>query len=53
MLSSIKSAIHRSRERAGARRAYRLLEGQSEHLLRDIGLTRDTLYGAVHGTRTR
>ena len=53
MLSSITSAIHRSRQRAGARRAYRLLQGQSDHLLKDMGLTRDTLFGAVVGTRTR
>jgi uncharacterized protein YjiS (DUF1127 family) len=53
MLSSITSAIHRSRERAGARRAFRQLQEQSDHILRDMGLTRDTLYDAVVGPRAR
>ena len=47
MLTSIKSALIRSRERAAARRAYRFLEGQSDHLLKDIGLTREGVRGAV------
>jgi uncharacterized protein YjiS (DUF1127 family) len=49
MLSSIKTAIARSRERAAAKRAYRYLEGQSDHMLKDMGLSRDGLYGAVVG----
>ena len=51
MLSSIKSAISRSRERAAARRAYRYLEGQSDHLLKDMGLTREGVRGAVFHNR--
>lgn len=47
MLSSIKTALHRSRERAAARRAYRLLQGQSDHLLRDMGLARDSMFDTV------
>jgi uncharacterized protein YjiS (DUF1127 family) len=47
MLSSIKSVIGRAQERAAARRAYRYLEGQSDHLLRDMGLTRESVRGAV------
>jgi uncharacterized protein YjiS (DUF1127 family) len=54
MLSSIKTALHRTRERAAARRAYRLLEGQSDHLLRDMGLTRDGMFrSVVHGQDVR
>ena len=47
MFTSIRSAIGRARERAAARRAYRFLQGQSDHLLKDIGLTRESVYGAV------
>jgi uncharacterized protein YjiS (DUF1127 family) len=47
MLTSIRSAITRANERAARRRAYRFLEGQSDHLLKDIGLTRDNVYAAV------
>jgi hypothetical protein len=47
MINTIRSAITRSRERAAAKRAYRSLEGQNDHLLRDMGLTRETLYSAV------
>ena len=47
MFSSIKSALSRAQERAAARRAYRFLEGQSDHLLKDMGLTRGSIYGAV------
>ena len=47
MLTSIRSAISRASERAAAKRAYRFLQGQSDHLLKDIGLTRDSVYGAV------
>jgi hypothetical protein len=51
MLSSIKSAIGRAQERAAARRAYRYLEGQSDYLLKDMGLTRESIRGAVfHGS---
>ena len=47
MFSSIKSAIGRAHERAAARRAYRYLEGQSDHLLKDMGLTREDVRSAV------
>jgi len=47
MFTSIRSAITRSRERAAAKRAYRALEGQNDHLLADMGLTRETLYSAI------
>ena len=47
MFNSIATAISRSRERAAAKRAYRFLQGQSDHMLRDIGLTRESIYGAV------
>ena len=51
MFNSIVTAISRSRERAAAKHAYRFLQGQSDHMLKDIGLTRESLYGAVHGDR--
>ena len=47
MLTSIRSAISRASERAARRRDFRFLQGQSDHLLRDMGLTRDNVYGAV------
>ncbi|HRO12127.1 hypothetical protein [Amaricoccus sp.] len=51
MFSSIKAAIARSREQAAARRAVRLLEGQSDHLLADMGLSRETLFSSVVGPK--
>ncbi len=47
MFSSIKSAISRANQRAAAKRDYRTLSGQSDHLLRDMGLTRNSIYGVV------
>jgi uncharacterized protein YjiS (DUF1127 family) len=47
MFTSIRSAISRASERAARRRDFRFLQGQSDHLLKDIGLTRNSVYGAV------
>ena len=47
MLTSIRSAIARANERAARRRDHRFLEGQSDYLLKNIGLTRDDVYEAV------
>ena len=47
MLTSIKSALCRARERAAVRRAVRLLDSQPDYLLRDMGLTRNSLQDAV------
>ena len=51
MFNSIATAISRSRERAAAKRAFRFLQGQSDHMLKDIGLTREGIHGAVLGNR--
>lgn len=40
MFASLKSAFDRAGERAVRRRAFRVLAGQSEYLLNEIGLTR-------------
>ena len=47
MFSTIKTVVSQASERAARRRAYRFLEGQSDHILRDIGLTRGDLYRSV------
>lgn len=47
MLTSIKSALCRARERASVRRTCRLLDAQPDYLLRDMGLTRSSLHETV------
>jgi uncharacterized protein YjiS (DUF1127 family) len=53
MLTSLKFAIHRARERARLRRVYEFLLSQSDAMLTDIGVGRGQLYHAVmHGRDT-
>ena len=47
MFTTVKSAFARAHERAARRRALRLLDRQSDHLLKDIGVTRGDLYRTV------
>jgi uncharacterized protein YjiS (DUF1127 family) len=51
MMSHLRSAMERSRERARNRRTYRALRQLEEHYLRDIGLTRDDIEGMLSGPR--
>jgi uncharacterized protein YjiS (DUF1127 family) len=51
MFNRLKSAVLRSSERAEYRRSYRALLDLEDHYLRDIGLTRDDIRGAIIGKR--
>lgn len=47
MFGTVRSAFARARERASRRRAVLLLDRQSDHLLKDIGITRGDLRRVV------
>ncbi len=50
MFTVLANAVRRANRRSQSRRAYRFLSGQSDAMLKDIGLSRDGLYHAVvHG----
>ena len=51
MFNQLKSAVRRSSERAAHRRSFRALLELEDHYLRDIGLTRDEIRGAIIGKR--
>jgi uncharacterized protein YjiS (DUF1127 family) len=51
MLTSLKSTVHRARERARLRRDYEFLLRQSDAMFKDIGVARGQLHHAVMHAR--
>jgi uncharacterized protein YjiS (DUF1127 family) len=47
MLTTIRSALRRAADHLQRRHASEVLHGASDHILRDIGVTRDELHRAV------